>query len=121
MVHNNSGSQWIIGHVIWIITALALSGLLFVLYGSEQLWLSVGYWSCYMVHNKLWHSVGYCSCYMVHNNSGSQWVIGRVIWFTTALALSVLLVMLRFITVRSGSQWVIVCAIWVTITLALSG
>ena len=78
MGHNHSGSQWVIGHVIWFTIILALSGLLFMLYGSEQLWLSVGNWSCYMVHN----------------NSGSQWVIGHVIWFTITLALSGLLVML---------------------------
>ena len=62
MVYNNSGSHWVIGHVIC----------------SQQLWLSVGY----------------LSCYMVQNNSGSQWVIGHVIWFRITLALSGLLVML---------------------------
>ena len=78
MVHNSFGSQWVIGHVIWFITALALSGLLAMLYGSQQPCLSLGY----------------RPCYMVNNSSGSLWVIGHVVWFTTALALSGLLVML---------------------------
>ena len=71
MVYNSSGSQWVIGHVIWFITALALSRLLVMLYGSQQLWLSVGY----------------LSCNMVRKSSGSQRVIGHVIWFTTSLTL----------------------------------
>ena len=78
MVHNSSGSLWVIGHVIWITTALALCGLLVMLYGSQQLWLSVGYWSCYMVDNI----------------SGFLWVIDNVIWFTTPLAFCGLVVML---------------------------
>ena len=78
MVHNSSGSQWVIGNDLWFTTALAPNGLLAMLYGSQQLWLSMGYWSCNMVHKI----------------SGSQWVIGNVILFTKDLALKGLLVTL---------------------------
>ena len=58
-VHNSSGSQWVISQVIWFSISLALSGLLVMLYFSQQLWFSMGYWSCYMVHILPWLSVGY--------------------------------------------------------------
>ena len=49
MVYNNFGSQWVIGHVIWFTAALALSGLLVMLYGSLQLWLHlvIGHVICF--------------------------------------------------------------------------
>ena len=78
MVNISSGSQLVIGNDLWLTSALAFSGVFVMLYGSQQLLLSMGYWSC---------------C-MVHNSSSFQWVIGHVIWFTKALALSVLLVLI---------------------------
>ena len=78
MVPNSSGSQWVIGHVIWFSIALNLSGLLIMLYGSQQLWLSMGF----------------LLCYMVHSSSSSQYVIVNELWFKTALALNGLLVMI---------------------------
>ena len=51
MVNISSGSQLVIGNDLWLTSALAFSGVFVMLYGSEQLLLSMGYWSCYMVHN----------------------------------------------------------------------